>query len=82
MGQPAGWAWRARGQIHRVSDRHRRRQQRHGLSLQADDIPLADPNCLTRAGSERVAQTGRDWALGQLELLSVPVTFSAQFWRD
>jgi glucarate dehydratase len=35
----------------------------HALSLQAVDIPLADPHFWTMAGSVRVAQTCRDWGL-------------------
>ena len=35
----------------------------HALSLQAVDIPLADPHFWTLAGSVRVAQTCRDWGL-------------------
>jgi glucarate dehydratase len=38
------------------------RQMAHALSLQAVDIPLADPHFWTMAGSVRVAQTCRDWA--------------------
>jgi glucarate dehydratase len=36
------------------------RQMAHALSLQAVDIPLADPHFWTMAGSVRVAQTCRD----------------------
>ncbi|MDP3164740.1 MAG: enolase C-terminal domain-like protein, partial [Hydrogenophaga sp.] len=39
------------------------RQLVHALSLQAVDIPLADPHFWTLAGSVRVAQTCRDWGL-------------------
>lgn len=39
------------------------RQMTHALSLQAVDIPLADPHFWTLAGSVRVAQTCRDWGL-------------------
>ena len=39
------------------------RQLAHALSLQAIDIPLADPHFWTMAGSVRVAQTCRDWGL-------------------
>jgi glucarate dehydratase len=39
------------------------RQLAHALSLQAVDIPLADPHFWTLAGSVRVAQTCRDWGL-------------------
>jgi glucarate dehydratase len=39
------------------------RQMIHALSLQAVDIPLADPHFWTLAGSVRVAQTCRDWGL-------------------
>jgi glucarate dehydratase len=39
------------------------RQMTHALSLQAVDIPLADPHFWTMAGSVRVAQTCRDWGL-------------------
>ncbi|HSW17817.1 MAG TPA: glucarate dehydratase [Ramlibacter sp.] len=39
------------------------RQMAHALSLQAVDIPLADPHFWTMAGSVRVAQTCRDWGL-------------------
>ncbi|MFN7726408.1 MAG: glucarate dehydratase [Rubrivivax sp.] len=39
------------------------RQLTHALSLQSVDIPLADPNFWTMAGSVRVAQTCRDWGL-------------------
>ena len=39
------------------------RQLTHALSLQAVDIPLADPHFWTMAGSVRVAQTCRDWDL-------------------
>jgi len=39
------------------------RQLVHTLSLQAVDIPLADPHFWTMAGSVRVAQTCRDWGL-------------------
>ena len=39
------------------------RQLTHALSLQAVDIPLADPHFWTMAGSVRVAQTCRDWNL-------------------
>ncbi|MBC7705737.1 MAG: glucarate dehydratase [Rhodoferax sp.] len=39
------------------------RQLVHALSLQSDDIPLADPHFWTMAGSVRVAQTCRDWGL-------------------
>ena len=39
------------------------RQLSHALSLQAVDIPLADPHFWTLAGSVRVAQTCRDWGL-------------------
>jgi glucarate dehydratase len=39
------------------------RQLGHALSLQAVDIPLADPHFWTMAGSVRVAQTCRDWGL-------------------
>jgi glucarate dehydratase len=39
------------------------RQLAHALSLQAVDIPLADPHFWTMAGSVRVAQTCRDWGL-------------------
>ncbi len=39
------------------------RQLSHALSLQSVDIPLADPNFWTMAGSVRVAQTCRDWGL-------------------
>ena len=39
------------------------RQMAHALSLQAVDIPLADPHFWTLAGSVRVAQTCRDWGL-------------------
>jgi glucarate dehydratase len=39
------------------------RQLVHALSLQAVDIPLADPHFWTMAGSVRVAQTCRDWGL-------------------
>ena len=39
------------------------RQMVHALSLQAVDIPLADPHFWTLAGSVRVAQTCRDWGL-------------------
>ena len=39
------------------------RQMVHALSLQAVDIPLADPHFWTMAGSVRVAQTCRDWGL-------------------
>jgi glucarate dehydratase len=39
------------------------RQLSHALSLQAVDIPLADPHFWTMAGSVRVAQTCRDWGL-------------------
>jgi glucarate dehydratase len=39
------------------------RQLAHALSLQAVDIPLADPHFWTMAGAVRVAQTCRDWGL-------------------
>jgi glucarate dehydratase len=39
------------------------RQLAHALALQSVDIPLADPHFWTMAGSVRVAQTCRDWAL-------------------
>ncbi|HEY5675291.1 MAG TPA: enolase C-terminal domain-like protein, partial [Myxococcales bacterium] len=39
------------------------RQLVHTLSLQAVDIPLADPHFWTMQGSVRVAQTCRDWGL-------------------
>ncbi|MBX3601850.1 MAG: glucarate dehydratase [Rubrivivax sp.] len=39
------------------------RQLMHALSVQAVDIPLADPHFWTLAGSVRVAQTCRDWGL-------------------
>jgi glucarate dehydratase len=39
------------------------RQLVHALSLQAVDIPLADPHFWTMTGSVRVAQTCRDWGL-------------------
>jgi len=39
------------------------RQLVHALSLQAVDIPLADPHFWTLQGSVRVAQTCRDWGL-------------------
>lgn len=39
------------------------RQLVHALSLQAVDIPLADPHFWTMAGAVRVAQTCRDWGL-------------------
>ena len=39
------------------------RQLVHALSLQSVDIPLADPQFWTLAGSVRVAQTCRDWGL-------------------
>jgi glucarate dehydratase len=39
------------------------RQMVHALSLQAVDIPLADPHFWTMAGSVRVAQICRDWGL-------------------
>ena len=39
------------------------REMVHSLSLQAVDIPLADPHFWTMAGSVRVAQTCRDWGL-------------------
>jgi glucarate dehydratase len=39
------------------------RQLAHALSLQAVDIPLADPHFWTMEGSVRVAQTCRDWNL-------------------
>ncbi|HJW51482.1 MAG TPA: enolase C-terminal domain-like protein [Burkholderiaceae bacterium] len=39
------------------------RQLTHALALQSVDIPLADPHFWTMAGSVRVAQTCRDWAL-------------------
>ena len=39
------------------------RQLVHTLSLQAVDIPLADPHFWTLSGSVRVAQTCRDWGL-------------------
>ena len=39
------------------------RELSHALSLQAVDIPLADPHFWTLAGSVRVAQTCRDWGL-------------------
>ena len=39
------------------------RQMVHALSVQAVDIPLADPHFWTMAGSVRVAQTCRDWGL-------------------
>jgi glucarate dehydratase len=39
------------------------RQMVHALSLQAVDIPLADPHFWTMQGSVRVAQTCRDWGL-------------------
>ncbi|AKJ31093.1 glucarate dehydratase [Caldimonas brevitalea] len=39
------------------------RQMVHALSLQAVDIPLADPHFWTLGGSVRVAQTCRDWGL-------------------
>ncbi|MEO8152023.1 MAG: glucarate dehydratase [Rhizobacter sp.] len=39
------------------------RQLTHALSVQAVDIPLADPHFWTMAGSVRVAQTCRDWGL-------------------
>jgi glucarate dehydratase len=39
------------------------RQMAHALSLQAVDIPLADPHFWTMQGSVRVAQTCRDWGL-------------------
>jgi glucarate dehydratase len=39
------------------------RQLVHALSVQAVDIPLADPHFWTMAGSVRVAQTCRDWGL-------------------
>jgi glucarate dehydratase len=39
------------------------RQLSHALSLQAVDIPLADPHFWTMQGSVRVAQTCRDWGL-------------------
>jgi glucarate dehydratase len=39
------------------------RQLVHALSVQAVDIPLADPHFWTLAGSVRVAQTCRDWGL-------------------
>jgi glucarate dehydratase len=39
------------------------RQLVHALSLQAVDIPLADPHFWTLSGSVRVAQTCRDWGL-------------------
>ncbi len=39
------------------------RQLTHALSLQAVDIPLADPHFWTLSGAVRVAQTCRDWGL-------------------
>ena len=39
------------------------RQLSHALALQSVDIPLADPQFWTMAGSVRVAQTCRDWGL-------------------
>jgi glucarate dehydratase len=39
------------------------RQLVHALSLQAVDIPLADPHFWTLSGSVRVAQACRDWGL-------------------
>jgi glucarate dehydratase len=39
------------------------RQLVHALTLQAVDIPLADPHFWTLSGSVRVAQTCRDWGL-------------------
>jgi glucarate dehydratase len=39
------------------------RQLAHAMSLQAVDIPLADPHFWTLAGSVRVAETCRDWGL-------------------
>ena len=39
------------------------RQLVHALSLQAVDIPLADPHFWTMQGSVRVAQTCKDWGL-------------------
>lgn len=39
------------------------RQLQHALSLQAVDIPLADPHFWTLSGAVRVAQTCRDWGL-------------------
>jgi glucarate dehydratase len=39
------------------------RQLVHALSLQAVDIPLADPHFWTMQGSVRVAQTCSDWGL-------------------
>lgn len=39
------------------------RQLVHALSLQAVDIPLADPHFWTLSGAVRVAQTCRDWGL-------------------
>ena len=39
------------------------RQLTPALSLQAVDIPLADPHFWTMVGSVRVAQTCRDWGL-------------------
>ena len=39
------------------------RELSHALSLQAVDIPLADPHFWTLAGLVRVAQTCRDWGL-------------------
>ena len=39
------------------------RQLVHALSLQAIDIPLADPHFWTMQGSVRVAQTCKDWGL-------------------
>ncbi len=39
------------------------RQLVHALSVQAVDIPLADPHFWTLTGSVRVAQTCRDWGL-------------------
>jgi glucarate dehydratase len=39
------------------------RQLVHALSVQAVDIPLADPHFWTLSGAVRVAQTCRDWGL-------------------
>jgi len=39
------------------------RQMGHAMSLQAVDIPLADPHFWTMAGAVRVAQMCRDWGL-------------------
>jgi glucarate dehydratase len=39
------------------------RQMGHAISLQAVDIPLADPHFWTMAGAVRVAQMCRDWGL-------------------